>query len=250
MKLSRLTMIRCILAVLLLTRPLRALEILSLQPATTAPAPLPVPVSAKDTHAVAAPATTATPLKQPVFLICPSKESYSAWSIFVVVDKNDSSKVVSLGLETLKNLNAKDSSYDQVLRAQSDEKAPREALGVLPSSDFGRREITVAENDSLHLALSPAGPGEFSLMVSMRVGWSDRFVIGGKERGKKEIVIKFNKDTRQWRAYPRRLVDTDGADHADEHAPMPGIVFPVAATGIYRVFGVLDNGETVLLMDR
>jgi hypothetical protein len=241
----------------LLSPTLLAGERLSLQaPATPTVAaaetraPSPAMLAPVQPTAAVNPNSPVETVKQPVFLICPRKETYSSWSIFMLVDKRDPSKVVSLGLESLKNLNGKDTSYDEVLRAQSNEKLPREQLGALTAGEFGRREIVVAENDSLHLALTPGGINEYSLMINMRVGWSDRFVIGGKERGKKEIALKYNKAERQWMAYPRRLVDTDGADHSDEHAPMPGIVFPVASTGIYRVFGVLDSGETVQLLDR
>ena len=188
--------------------------------------------------------------RQPVFLLCPHKETYSAWSLYLLVDKNDPSKVVAYGLEALKNQNAKDSSYDDVLRAQNEAKTPREALGEIQSGEIGRREITISENDALHLSLSPAGDGAYTLSVSMRVGWSDRFVIGGRDANKKDIAIKYNKELRQWQAFPRRLVDTDGVNHSDDHTAMPGVVFPVSSTGIYQVFGVLDNGETVLLMDR
>src|SRR5579862_7166398 len=85
--------------------------------------------------------------KQPVFVVCPHNHGYDAMSLYVEVDKNDKSKILALGLEYLKGQNSKDSSYDAVLRAQSDPKVRRENLGVLNASDFGRGQIEVKKDD-------------------------------------------------------------------------------------------------------
>src|SRR5437868_14433857 len=79
----------------------------------------------------ATPAAAEKGVKQPVFLLCPHAEGYSAWSLYVMVDEQDPQKILSLGLEKLSKKNSKDSSYDDVVAAQSDPKVQRERIGSL-----------------------------------------------------------------------------------------------------------------------
>ena len=59
-------------------------------------------------------------LKQPIFLLCPHTKGADAWSLFFVVNANDHSKIMSLGLEKLIKQNSKDSSYGEVVAAQAE----------------------------------------------------------------------------------------------------------------------------------
>ena len=248
------------LALLIITPAAAGADTVERHPLSVAPAIAPSVQARPGNDSVAAPAlplaasavraAAEKPVKQAVFLICPFKAGYSAWSVYMLADKNDPAKLLSAGLETLKDKNAKDTPYEEVLKAQADDRTPREPLAELPLNDFGRREIGVTTDDALHLSLTPAADGAYDLMLSMRVGLSDRFVLGGKEKSRNAVSIRFNPTTKTWTAYATRLTDTDGENHGAPNAAISGIVFPVSLTGIYRVFGVLETGETALLMDR
>ena len=73
-------------------------------------------------------------IKHPVFLLCPQKERYSAWSLALVTEKSNPSKPLKLVLEKLNGKNAKDETYSKVLEAQSD---PNLA-GLRTSPEFGK----------------------------------------------------------------------------------------------------------------
>src|SRR5258706_14657126 len=49
--------------------------------------------------------------KYPVLLLCPDHERYSSWSLYFLVNKKEPTKVLSLGLEELSQLNHKDTGY-------------------------------------------------------------------------------------------------------------------------------------------
>ena len=188
---------------------------------------------------------------QAVFLICPHQEKYSAWSLYLTLDAKDKSKIISMGLETLKKQNSKSSSYEAVLKAQSDSATEREKLGTLEVAQFGKKELKVEKQDALHVSVESAENGAYHLNLSMRVGASDRFVIGGKERKKNDVVLKFDKATNTWGAFAATLTDGKTKKKLEvKDAPMSGIVFPVKETGIYSVVGVVNGSETVTLMDR
>jgi hypothetical protein len=190
-------------------------------------------------------------IRQPVFLICPHREKYSAWSLFLTVDPQDPGKVLSLGLEKLKKQNSKDSSFEAVLAAQKDPKTDREVLQTLSAKDFGSGMLEVQKDNALKVSVTPQSDGSLRLMVSIRISADGRFVIGGKESGKKDVVLRYNKDTKAWGAYAQTLVDTEGNNAAGaQPKAISGIVFPVKDTGIYRVVGVVDGGEAIVLLDR
>lgn len=190
-------------------------------------------------------------LRQPVFLICPHREKYSAWSLFLTVDSKDPSKVLALGLEKLKKQNSKDSSVDDVIAAQKNPKTDRELLQSLDAKDFGSGMLEVQKDSALKVSVTPQADGSLKLMVSLRISADGRFVIGGKESGKKDVALRFNKDTKTWGAYALTLIDIEGNNAvAGQPKPMAGIVFPVKDTGIYRVVGVVDGGDAIVLLDR
>lgn len=184
--------------------------------------------------------------KQPVFLMSPHKEKYSAWSLYLVVDKGDPGKVLQLGLEKLKKKNSKDMTYEEVLAAQRDPKTEREVLGTLDAANFSSGRIEVEKDDALHVSLTPQG-SDYQLMVSIRISADKRFTIGGKDQGKHNVILRYNKDSKSWSATAKTLTDTEGKRVTDK--PISGIVFPVTGTGIYRIIGVIE-GEPVLLLDR
>jgi hypothetical protein len=190
-------------------------------------------------------------VKQPIFLLCPHKERLSAWSLFLTVDKADPSKVVSLGLEKLKKQNSVDSSYEAVLAAQNDSKTEREVLGTLAAKDFSSSSLEVQKDDALKVSVSSAGEGAYRLMVSLRISADLRFTIGGKEQEKRDVVLKFDKSSKKWQAVVQKLKDAEGNNlDAAAGKPMSGIAFPVISTGIYRVLGVIEGIDPVVLLDR
>jgi len=188
--------------------------------------------------------------KQPVFLLCPHSNKHSAWSIYLLVDTNDHHQILALGLESLQNQNSKDSSYEAVLAAQNDPKVNHEFIAKLEAKDFGSGQLDVKKDDALHITLAPEGDG-FDLGISMRVSMGDRFVIGGKEKDKCDLILSYDDTEKRWVAKVKRLQDFAGANLDSVTGKiMTGIAFPVSGTGIYVVMGVFDNGEPVTLMDR
>ena len=190
-------------------------------------------------------------VKQPIFLICPHAAAYSAWSIYVIVDSQDHGKILSLGVESLKNKNSMDSSYRDVFMAQNDSKIQRELVAALNAKDFGAKELRVTEDDALHVSLTPLTDGTYELMASMRVGAFDRFGIGGKGVSKRDVVLIFDPSRKAWSVQIKTMCDNRGTKIAGlTGKTMTGIVFPVTWTGIYTVVGMFEGGISKTLLDR
>jgi hypothetical protein len=192
-----------------------------------------------------------TDLKQPVFLLCPHSSKYSAWSLYLVVDPKDHSKVLSLGLEGLKNQNSKDSSYADVLVAQYDPKVAREFVAGLDAKDFSSGTLNVAVMDALHISLAPQPDGSLTLMISMRVSATGRFVIGGKKLSSQNIALVYDPVAKTWLAKVKTLSDFNGDRVAlASGKTMTGLIFPLTGTGVYTIMGVMEGGDSTTLMDR
>jgi len=193
-------------------------------------------------------------LRQPVFLLCPHRERLSAWSLFLLVDKNDPSKVLSLGLEKLKKQNSKDSSYAAVLAAQKDPKSERELIAMLDSKTFGTGVLEVQKDEALKVSVTPADQGGLRLMISLRINLDERFVFGGAEQQKRDIVLRYDPAKRTWGAVAATLLDVKGnnALESGRARPVSGIVFPVGVggTGITRIAAVLDGNDAIVLYDK
>ena len=189
--------------------------------------------------------------KQSVFLMCPKLKGYSAWSLYLNVDRNNPEKVLSLGLEELQGKNAQDMTYDAMVAAQSDAKTKRKNLGTLDVAKFGSGTINVTDSDALHVSVAPAGK-DLRLSLSMRVSFDGRFTVGGKEQSSKDILFKYDAAKKSWSAVANHLKDmTSGVDAANgSNLALTGIVFPVTGTGIYRVVAATTDGDGVVVMDR
>lgn len=190
--------------------------------------------------------------KQPVFLICPHKKKFSAWSLYLTVDSANPGKVLALGLEELTGKNSEDlapNGYEAVLAAQQDPKTARKLLGALAAKDFATGELSIKKDDALHVSLRPLGPDSYRLNVSMRINLDQRFEIGGKEQARHDVLLRFDKATGKWAAYAVALDDSAGKNVVGaKPKPISGITFPVLATGIPRVIAVVE-GNPVTLMD-
>ncbi|MGD0089414.1 MAG: hypothetical protein ABSE73_05790 [Planctomycetota bacterium] len=197
-------------------------------------------------------ALAAEGIRQPVFLLCPLKKKYSAWSLYLILDRADPGKVLALGLEKLKGKNAEDlapNGYEAVLAAQKDPQTAREPLGTLEAKDFARGELRIEEDDALRVSLDALGPDSYRLNVSLRVGADTRFVIGGKERAKREVVLRLDRAKGQWAAYAVTLENFQGKKVVQAGVKtMSGIGFPVLGSGIPRIIGDVE-GQAVTLMD-
>ncbi|HEY3319199.1 MAG TPA: hypothetical protein VGP72_01835 [Planctomycetota bacterium] len=191
-------------------------------------------------------------LKQPIFLLCPHNKGRDAWSLFFVVDENNHSKILSLGLEKLVKQNSKDSSYREVIAAQHDPRVRCERVAELDAKDFATLELTVEKDNLLHVSLARQVDGSMDMMISARVSSSGRFVIGGRESAKRDLVVHYDPIRALWLVKAKTLHDYKDVPIAD--APgrvMSGLVFPITGTGIYLVLGVwADNEDVVILMDR
>ncbi len=191
--------------------------------------------------------------RQPIFLLCPHNHKYDAWSLFFTVDPNDPQKVIALGLEKLVGKNSKDLSpngYENTLAAQQDAKTPRDVLGTLPAAEFGKRQIRIEKDDALHVGIAPAGAGAYGLTISMRCTSDQRFNVGDREKGKRDIQIKFDAAEKKWVAYATALSDAEG-NVLTKGGPVriSGVDFVVTGTGIYRIVAVLGNGEPAIIVD-
>lgn len=190
-------------------------------------------------------------LKQPIFLLCPHNTGRDAWSLFFIVDENNHSKILSLGLEKLLKQNSKDESYREVLAAQNDPTVKRELITELDVKDFATLQLNVDKDNLLHVTLARQTDGSMDLMISARVSSSGRFIIGGEDKAKRDLVVHYDPITTNWLVKAKTLQDYKGVKIAD--APgrlMPGIVFPITGTGVYLILGVWENGDVAILMDR
>jgi hypothetical protein len=196
-------------------------------------------------------ASTAETVKQPVFLICPSTAKNSALSLYLVVDGRNHNKVLALGIEELTGINASGSSYDEVLSLQRDPETKRTPVSELEARDFGRRELVVEKDDVLHIALYPRHDGSLEIMCNVRVGSSERFVIGGKQRAKRAAVLRYDDRAGTWHAEVEAMSDSTGRRvEGAIGKTITGVLFPVTGTGIYMVAVAFDDGTGVLLLDR
>lgn len=198
-------------------------------------------------------APAAETIKQPIFLLCPHTEHFSAWSIYLTVDKDDPSKVISLGLDKMNGKNSEDlkpNGYDKVLHAQSDPSTQTENVGSLDAKDFQSGMLEVKKDNALKISMTTAAGG-YRLMLSMRISADKRFVIGGNEQSKRDVMVTYDTTAKKWSACALTLLDEKGSPAVSGKCkPISGIVFPVTGTGIYRVFGVLGDGEAITLLDR
>lgn len=190
------------------------------------------------THALA----EETPVKHPVFLLCPQKERSGAWSLSLVVEKSDPSKPLKLVLEQLNGKNAKDETYTKVLEAQSDPKAERDEIGSLDAKSFGSGTLSIKKDNALNITFTPEGD-HYNLMIDMRITADQRFMIGGAESSKRNVIVKFSKAYKKWESQATVMQDATGKDLINGGSPMPmsGIVFPVTGTGIYTIHGVFSG---------
>lgn len=190
-------------------------------------------------------------VKQPVFLLCPHTENFSAWSLFLEVDSKDQAKIRRLVLEELSNMNSKESSYEKVQAAQRSSDGKREQVAELSAEDFGRKELRVKQDDALHVSMESIDGQTYRMNLSLRVGASDRFVFGGKNRKKNSLLLRFDKDSKIWGAFADALTDPDGKSLVKSgEIGISGINFPVSGTGIYTIVGVLQDSSVVKLLDR
>ena len=188
--------------------------------------------------------------RQPVFLFCPHKESLSSWSLYVIVDKNDPSTPLALGLEELRGKNSKELTYRGVLSAQKDPSTQRKEIARLDASDFGKRLLEVKENNMLAINVAQTSGG-LKLTIDARIGLDERFVVGGPARNHRDLILQYSNLNNCWQTKAPTLEDTAGHNAASRFAPtLTGIVFTAGATGISRIAAVDEFGSPVLLLDK
>lgn len=196
-------------------------------------------------------ASAADTTRQPVFLISPYKEKYSAWSLYIVTDKANPGKITTLGLEKLSKKNSKDMDYEDVIKAQNDSKTEREELGTLDAKEFGSGKIEVKKDEALKVSISAESNGDYKLFVSMRIAADLRFEMGGKEENKRNLILHYDKAKNKWAAYVSKLEDQEKKPVVKgEMKEISGIEFPVTGTGIYEVYAHVDGIGRVFVYDR
>jgi len=190
--------------------------------------------------------------KQPIFLMSPHKKKYSAWSVYVVADPANPAKIASLGLDKMKGQNSEDNAngFDGVWKAQFEAGTERENLGTLAAAEFGRGKIEIQKDDALKLSMEAAGD-EYKLIISMRCTSDKRFEVGGPKYSKiREILVKLDKASNKWYAHANLIKNINEETLVGPPgAPILGITFPVTGTGIYRIVGVMKDGEQLLFVD-
>lgn len=190
--------------------------------------------------------------KQPVFLMCPHKKKYSAWSVYVVADPSSPGKIASLGLDKLKGENSEDNpnSFEGVWKTQFEPGTTRENLGTLSAAEFGKGKIEIQKDDALKLSMEPAENGDYKLVISMRCTSDQRFEVNGKKGKNREILIKYDKAENKFYAQAVLIKNiNEEVLVAPPGAPILGIDFPVTGTGIYRIIGIMKGGDQLLFVD-
>lgn len=197
--------------------------------------------------------TPATPLvkRQPVFLLCPHRTKFSAWSLYLEVETARPWKVQRLGLDELSGLNSKDATYEAVLAAQHHASTKRKDITALNAADFGKKDLCVEKYDALRATLEPVEDGTFRLLLSLRVGASERFVIGGANSKRNAVSLKFDATSKTWSALATALEGSGGEKLVRTRVvPISGLLFPLSDTGIHTMLGVVNDSTIVTLMDR
>lgn len=188
--------------------------------------------------------------RQPVFLFCPHKESLSSWSLYVIVDKNNPTKPLALGLEELPGKNSKEMTYRGVLSAQKDPSTHRKEIARLDASDFGRRTLDIKENNMLSINVVET-EGALKLTLDARIGLDERFVVGGPARNHRDLILQYSHLNKCWQTKAPTMEDSAGHNAASRFAlTLTGIVFTAGATGVSRIAAVDEFGSPVLLLDK
>ena len=189
-------------------------------------------------------------VKQPVFLFCPHRESANSWSLYVLVDKNDPTKPLGLGLEELSGKNSKDNTYNGVLDAQKNPGTQRNPVSFLEAKNFGASTLDIKENNMLSIGVTPAKDG-LHLEVNARISIDQHFIVGGSEKNLRDLVLAYSYLNKCWVAKSPALQDKDGNNQVGRYAlPLTGIVFTASATGVSRIAAVTNLGSAIMLMDR
>ena len=80
---------------------------------------------------------------------------------------------------------------------------------------------------------------------------AQRFLIGGKDKDKRDVILRYDKKASKWDAYATKLQDFQGGDVSNDKTPIWGILFPVVQqSGIYHIVMVFDGGDAVKILER
>ncbi|MEI6231763.1 MAG: hypothetical protein WCT04_01820 [Planctomycetota bacterium] len=189
-------------------------------------------------------------VKMPAFLFCPHKEQAGSWSLYVIVDRNDPSRALAVGLEELPGKNSRELKYSGVLAAQKDPMCPRRMISQLNCRDFASSSLEVKENNMLSIKINETQEG-LALTVDARVSVDGRFVVGGPEQNRRSLMLQFNPALNCWQTKAHRLENTAGQNVAGNYGlTLTGIVFSAGATSISRIAAVDPTGRAIILMDR
>ncbi len=188
--------------------------------------------------------------KQNVFVFCPHAEGRGAWSLFVIVDKNNPSKALAVGLDELPGKNSKELTYKGVLSAQKDNSTPRNEIGRIEAKDFATGSLDVKENNLLSIKIAESKEG-LRLTVDARVSLDDRFVVGGPNDSHGVLTLQYSSVYRCWQIKAQKLDNTDGRNVVGKYAmTLSGIVFNAGSTRVSRICAIDEFGSPFILMDR
>ena len=187
--------------------------------------------------------------KQPVFLFCPHKESTAAISLYVIVDKNDPSKALGLGLEELAGKNSKEHTYKGVLAAQKDPATRRNEISRIDAKDFGRSKLEAHDASQLSIGVAETPEG-LKLDMDARVSVDDHFHVGGSEQ-RRSLILQYSRVYQCWQTNALALENNQGRNTVGKFGlTLTGIVFVVGSTSVSRIAAVDEFGAAILLMDR
>lgn len=188
--------------------------------------------------------------KQNVFVFCPHTEGRGAWSLYVVVDKNNPRKPISMGLEELPGKNSKELTYKGVLDAQKDSATPRTELSRIDAKDFATGSLNVSENNMLSIKVAETNEG-LKLTVDARVSLDDRFVVGGPNANHGELMLQYSGIYKCWQIKAKKLDNLEGRNVVGKYAmTLSGIIFSAGSTRVSRICAVDEFGSPTILMDR
>ncbi|MEI6235224.1 MAG: hypothetical protein WCT04_19370 [Planctomycetota bacterium] len=206
--------------------------------------------AAKPDVSKGAPTVPVEIVKQNIFVFCPHVEGRGAWSLFVLFDKSNPSKPLSIGLDELPGKNSKELSYKGVLDAQKEPSTRRTELARLDAKDFATGSLEVRENNLLSVKVAEAVNG-LKLSVDARIGIDDRFVFGGPGGNHGELLVKYSGVYQCWQTQALRLENTDGRNVVGKYnLTLSGIIFNAGSTRVSRICAVDEYGCPTILMDR
>lgn len=183
-----------------------------------------------------------------LLLICPHNTGKSSYSVYVIIDKNSPDKLLSVGLEELKNKNSFDNKYEEVINAQFDDNFFKEKIDQISINDINEKEINF--KDILKFKLSKNDNG-YTIHIDSKVSVDKNFIVGGKEINKRNITIEYSTVCNKWQMCTKCFCDNNNKDFTNGISKIiTGLRYSAGQTKVSKII-LVDNLQTgYLIYDR